>query len=164
MKNVLLVLGAAMMMAMSAASCSESGGETTGEKTADTIRIDSDGADKAVKYYANAKMISLNTAEYCNKVAAMDAPEKYLGSEPAIVDFWASWCGPCMKLAPVLEQLSGETGITIYKIDVDQNGDLAGAYNIKYIPALYYCNDGKVTYIPNEGDNYSLELLKALVQ
>ncbi|MDE6309657.1 MAG: thioredoxin family protein [Muribaculaceae bacterium] len=93
----------------------------------------------------------------------MDAPYKYLGSEPAIVDFWATWCGPCRALAPVLEQLSAETGITIYKVDVDQCGDLANMYNISYIPQLYYCANGKITPIENKDDNYSLASLKRII-
>lgn len=160
MKRIFLTISVAAAVAgMSLTSCGKSG--KSEQKGGDTIRIETEEVDEMT---LNTKVYNINSAEYCTKVAEMSAPDKYLGTETAIVDFWATWCGPCKALAPVLEQLSAETGVTVYKVDVDQNGDLAGAYKIEYIPALYLCKDGKVTYIPNKGENYSLESLKALIQ
>jgi thioredoxin len=69
----------------------------------------------------------------------------YLGKKPAIVDFTATWCGPCKRLSPILEELAKEYKgkIVIYKVDVDKCEDLARAFNISSIPALLF--------IPMEG-------------
>lgn len=65
---------------------------------------------------------------------------KYLGDKPAIIDFYADWCGPCKMIAPSLEQLAKEYAgkIDIYKVDVDKETELAQAFGIQGIPALLY--------------------------
>ena len=65
---------------------------------------------------------------------------KYLGDKPAIVDFTATWCGPCQRISPILEELAKEYDgkIVIYKVDIDKNRDLANAFNISSIPAIMY--------------------------
>lgn len=65
---------------------------------------------------------------------------KFLGDKPAIVDFTASWCGPCQKIAPILEELAAEYGedINIYKVNVDKERALAQAFNVSSIPAILY--------------------------
>ena len=62
------------------------------------------------------------------------------GKVPAIIDFYADWCGPCKMLAPVLEELSEEYGdkIKIYKIDTEQEQELAAAFAIRSIPSLLF--------------------------
>lgn len=62
----------------------------------------------------------------------------------AIVDFWATWCPPCNALAPILEEISAEEGITIYKVDVDENPKLAKEFRIQSIPMVYFYKDGEV--------------------
>ena len=63
---------------------------------------------------------------------------KFEGSRPAIVDFYATWCGPCKALHPVLEELSKEYSgkVDIYQIDVDKEKELAAAFGIRSIPTL----------------------------
>lgn len=65
---------------------------------------------------------------------------KYLGDKPAIIDFYATWCGPCKAVAPVLEELAKEYEgkIYIYKVDVDQEQELAGIFGISSVPTLLF--------------------------
>ena len=65
---------------------------------------------------------------------------KYKGSLPAIVDFYADWCGPCKAVAPVLEELSEEykDQVLIYKIDTDKEAELSGLFGIQSIPTLLF--------------------------
>lgn len=70
----------------------------------------------------------------------------YEGDKPAIVDFYATWCGPCKAIAPVLEELAKEYAgkIVIYKIDTDKERELSAAFGISSIPTLLF--------IPVSGD------------
>ena len=64
-----------------------------------------------------------------------------------LVDFWATWCGPCRMQAPILEKLSEELSedeLQILKIDVDENPDTARAFGIMSIPTLLFKKDGQV--------------------
>ena len=64
----------------------------------------------------------------------------YVGDKPAIIDFHATWCGPCKQLAPTLKALAAEYGdeIYIYKVDVDKEPDIARAYGIRSVPSLLF--------------------------
>ena len=87
------------------------------------------------------EVVSLNKAEFLKKVYDFEANPndwKFEGERPAIVDFYATWCGPCKALHPVLEELSKEYSgkVDIYQIDVDQEKELAAAFGIRSIPTL----------------------------
>lgn len=67
-------------------------------------------------------------------------------STPVLVDFWAPWCGPCLQLSPVIEQLAKELGekVKIVKVNVDENRQSAAKYNVQSIPNLILFKDGQV--------------------
>ena len=64
------------------------------------------------------------------------------GKQTILVDFYASWCGPCKMLAPILEDVSKECDIQICKIDVDESFDLAKSYGVMSVPTLVLFKDG----------------------
>ncbi len=70
--------------------------------------------------------------------------EKHQGL--AVVDFWATWCGPCKMIAPILDQLATEYQgkVKVAKLDVDSNIKTATRYNVRSIPLLLFFKDGKV--------------------
>lgn len=66
--------------------------------------------------------------------------------ETVLVDFWASWCGPCQMIAPVIEEIAGERpGLKVCKVNVDEQPDLAYEYHVNSIPTLMVVKDGQVT-------------------
>jgi thioredoxin 1 len=80
-------------------------------------------------------------------ITKSDFDEKVLKSDTVtLVDFFATWCGPCQALIPVLDELSGElpSGAQIFKVDVDNDPELASQYGVMSIPALKVFKGGKV--------------------
>lgn len=69
--------------------------------------------------------------------------------KPVVIDFWATWCGPCMGMAPIVERLAEEYSdrVLIGKYNVDEEGDLATEYRIMSLPTILFFKDGKKTDI-----------------
>lgn len=79
-------------------------------------------------------------------VNANNFEELVLKSEkPVLVDFWATWCGPCRMIAPILEELANEhPEVTVAKVNVDEEMELALGYRVSAIPSLMVFKGGKV--------------------
>jgi thioredoxin len=86
----------------------------------------------------------LTKADFLTKIANYEANPtswEYLGDKPCIIDFYANWCGPCKMVAPILEELSEEykEQITIYKVNTEEQQELAAAFGIRSIPSILFC-------------------------
>jgi len=84
--------------------------------------------------------------------------------QPTLVDFFATWCGPCRMMHPILEQLKDEMGdsIRILKIDVDKNGQLSMAYRVQAVPTLMLFRNGEVLW--RQSGALSLSALKKTIE
>lgn len=89
----------------------------------------------------------LTTQEFKEQIWNFDKEKdwKYLGKKPAIIDLYATWCGPCKRLAPILSDIQQEYGdkLQVYKVDVDKETQLAQIFNASSIPLM--------VFIPKEG-------------
>jgi thioredoxin len=127
MRKIVCILA---VMGMIFASCNA---QTTTDKQ----------GSKTVKAEKVMQTIHLTKADFLAKVANYEAnPEEweYLGDKPALIDFYADWCGPCKAIAPVLEELAAEYDgqIYIYKIDTEAEQELAALFGIRSIPSLLF--------------------------
>lgn len=106
---------------------------------------------------ANAQTVKpLTTAEFKKEIWDYTANKdwKYLGDKPAIVDLFATWCPPCKKLSPILEEIQKQYGnkIQVYKVDVDKEPELAGLFKASSIPLM--------VFIPKDGKPFTIAGLR----
>lgn len=80
----------------------------------------------------------------------------------AMVDFWASWCGPCQMVGPIIEEIAEErTDVKVCKVNVDEQPDIAGKYDVMSIPTIIVFKDGEPTTV-SVGAKPKAELLALL--
>lgn len=76
----------------------------------------------------------------------MDEFQEAISNGVTLVDFWATWCGPCKMMLPILEELKGEFegSANIIKLDVDENQEVSSNYGVRTLPAFFVFKDGDV--------------------
>lgn len=123
------------------------------EKQSASSQPSGETAAAAVSDY---KPVEMNTQMFIDRVVDFKNAKEwdYKGDKPAVIDFYATWCGPCKKLSPILDELSSEYAgnVLFYKVDVDREQELAGAFGIQSIPM--------VLLIPKEGKPYVVQGLR----
>lgn len=107
----------------------------------------------------------MTTQDFKDKVFNYETEQdwKYQGELPAIIDFYADWCGPCKMVAPVLEELSKEYAgkLVIYKVDTDVEQELSAVFGIQSIPTLLFIgSDGEPMMQPGA---YPKHVLKKII-
>ena len=95
-----------------------------------------------------AQTIHLTKADFLSKVANYEQNPtewKYIGDKPALIDFYANWCGPCKMVSPILEELAEEykDEIYIYKINTEEEQELSADFGIRSIPTLLFVPMGE---------------------
>ncbi len=104
---------------------------------------------------------------FVTEVTDQNFEEDVLRSEqPVLVDFWASWCGPCKAIAPAVDEVAASFNgrLKVVKMDVDQNSATPGKYGIRGIPALLFFKGGQVAdqivgYVPKQAIEESITKL-----
>ncbi|MDE5813109.1 MAG: thioredoxin [Muribaculaceae bacterium] len=74
------------------------------------------------------------------------AREAIESGKPVVIDFWATWCGPCIKLGPIVEELAEKYGdqVTVGKLNIDDNDEIASENRVRNIPTVLFFKDGEV--------------------
>ena len=123
LKNLLMVAVALILVSCSMAAKSEK--------------------NETEKMSAQGEVVVLNKADFLSKVYNYEKNQTqwvYEGSKPCIIDFYADWCGPCKRVAPILKELAAQykNDLIVYKVNVDNEKELAAAFGIQSIPTLLF--------------------------
>ena len=147
-KNVCLYA----MMALAVMGCSQNNKKGSSKGLPSRVESESKaGAEKAGQSVAGSsnqsasdgKVHSLTVSDFRKKIMDYEAhPEEWVfaGSRPAIIDFYATCCGPCKMMAPMVESLAGKYAgkVDFYKVDIDQEPELASVFGIRSIPTFLF--------------------------
>ena len=81
-----------------------------------------------------------------SEVMTMDEFQEFIAEGVTLVDFWATWCGPCKMMIPVMEELEAELAgaAKVIKLDVDENQEVSSNYGVRTLPAFFVFKDGDV--------------------
>ncbi|MCD6660517.1 MAG: thioredoxin [Lentimicrobium sp.] len=136
MKKHLLSIALVASLALFGCNQSTGNGQTTAGEPAKSANASNDTQE--------GKVIQMNKAMFIDKVFNYEEnPDKWVfkGDKPCIIDFYADWCGPCKKIAPIMAELAAEykDQIVIYKVDTDKERELAQVFGIRSIPSILFC-------------------------
>lgn len=141
----ILTILAALAITMGTATCAKGVENKAGDKTTATTELSSNQKNTVKKM----KPTELTVDIFKKKVMDFEKnPQNWVfeGDKPAIIDFYATWCGPCRATAPILEEIATEYDgkVDVYKVDVDQQQQLAMLFGVQSIPSLLFIpKDGK---------------------
>ena len=152
MKKLVFILAIAVFVLE---SCGSSQAKNNGKESSDSpaVPVESVAANSG----ADGGSVKLTKETFLKNVwDYQNSPQewKYKGDKPAIIDFYADWCGPCKIASPILEEISQEYAgkIHVYKIDTQTERELASVFGIQGIPAfLYIPQNGKPTMMSGIG-------------
>lgn len=179
MKNTFVAL--AFLSVIWLSSC---GGAATAEKKSDSTVSnsvnDQSAADAEVQTVSNTSLptasdgavVQLTKAMFLEKVYNYEKNPKewaFIGDKPCIIDFYADWCRPCKMVAPIMAELAEKYKgqITIYKINTDQERELAQFFGINSIPTMYFCpanGDPQMTQGAMDKDTYEKIIAEVLLK
>lgn len=136
--NILIVIGLILIPLF---SCQSQTSDKKNQKT-DELTKNKMVQDDEKKSESSSVIEHLTSATFKQKVFNYEASKewKFLGTKPAIIDFYADWCGPCKRIAPTVAQIAEQYKgkVDVYKINVDNEQELASGFGISGIPAILF--------------------------